>query len=43
MAVKAGDKEAAREAMLGLGPEWDKDVWISSEKFENAKNWATNE
>jgi hypothetical protein len=43
MAVKAGDKEAAREAMLGLGAEWDKDVWISSEKFENAKNWATNE
>jgi hypothetical protein len=43
MAVKAGDKEAAREAIVAIGTEWDKDVWLSSEKFENAKSWTMNE
>jgi hypothetical protein len=43
MAVKAGDKEAAREAIVAIGTEWDKDVWLSSEKFESAKNWAMSE
>jgi hypothetical protein len=43
MAVKAGDKEAAREAIVAIGTEWDKDVWLSSEKFESAKNWAISE
>ena len=43
MAVKAGDKEAARQAILGIGAEWDKDVWLSIEKFESAKNWAMSE
>ncbi len=43
MAVRAGDKEAARETIVGIGAEWDKDIWTSIEKFENAKNWAMAE
>jgi hypothetical protein len=43
MAVKAGDKQAARDALVEMGAEWDKDVWISSAKFESAKSWAMND
>jgi hypothetical protein len=43
MAVKAGDKQAAREAIIAIGAEWEKEVWISSEKFESAKTWAMSE
>jgi len=43
MAVKVKDREAAREAFAGIGPDWDKDVWVSDQKFANAKNWALSE
>jgi hypothetical protein len=43
MAFKAEDKPAAREAFAKMGNDWEKKVWISSEKFENAKTWATSE
>lgn len=43
MAVKAGDKEAARHELIEIGADWDKEIWISSEKFEAAKNWAMSE
>jgi hypothetical protein len=43
MAVKAGDKEAARNAFAEMGTEWDKEVWNNDRQFENAKNWAMSE
>jgi hypothetical protein len=43
MAVKAGDKEAARSEFVAMGADWDQDIWRSSEKFESAKNWAISE
>jgi hypothetical protein len=43
MAVNAGDKQAAREAIGEMGAEWLREVWISSAKFESAKNWAMSE
>jgi hypothetical protein len=43
MAVKAGDKPAAREALADIGDNWEKSVWVSSAKFQNAKTWSTNE
>jgi hypothetical protein len=43
MAVKAGDKVAARNEFIEMGADWDKDIWRSSEKFENAKSWAMSE
>jgi hypothetical protein len=43
MAVKAGDKAAARNEFVEMGADWDKDIWRSSEKFESAKSWAMSE
>ncbi len=43
MAVKEGDRLAAAEALAQIGHDWDKDVWLSSLKFENAKAWATSQ
>lgn len=43
MAFKAEDKLAAREAFVQMGNDWEKKVWMSSEKFENARAWATSE
>jgi|HubBroStandDraft_6_1064221.scaffolds.fasta_scaffold23581_4 hypothetical protein len=40
MAVKAGDKQAARSALAEIGTEWDKEVWNNDSEFENAKSWA---
>ncbi len=43
MAFKVEDKPAAREAFAQVRNEWEKKVWISSEKFQSAKVWATSE
>ena len=43
MAVKAGDKEAARTEFAIIGTEWDKDVWRNDAEFEGAKTWALSE
>ena len=43
MAVKAGDKEAARTEFAIIGSEWDKDVWRNDAEFESAKTWALSE
>jgi hypothetical protein len=43
MAVKAGDKPAAREAFVDVGDNWDKSVWVSNAKFEYARTWAKSE
>jgi hypothetical protein len=43
MAVKEGDRRAAAEALAQIGNDWNKDVWISGGKFENAKAWATSQ
>lgn len=43
MAVKAGDKPAARDTIAQIGAQWDKSVWVSSDRFESAKNWAMTE
>ena len=43
MAAKAGDKAAARPEFIEIGADWDKDIWVSQEKYEAAKNWAMGE
>ncbi|HEY2548742.1 MAG TPA: DUF4034 domain-containing protein [Candidatus Acidoferrum sp.] len=43
MAVKAGDKTAARAEFVEMGATWDKDIWISADKYERAKAWAMSE
>ena len=43
MAVKAGDKPAAREAFANIGDNWDKSVWVSNAKLEYARTWAKSE
>jgi hypothetical protein len=43
MAFKAEDKAAAHEAFAMMGDDWEKKVWMSSEKFETAKAWATSQ
>ncbi|HKV24195.1 MAG TPA: DUF4034 domain-containing protein [Candidatus Acidoferrum sp.] len=43
MAVKAGDKLAARDAIAKIGVVGDQNVWISAARFDRAKNWATSE
>lgn len=43
MAVKAGDREAARTALGDIGGDWDKEVWVSADRFLSAKNWASSE
>ena len=43
MAIKAGDKEAARTEFAVIGTEWDKEVWKNNSEFENAKSWALSE
>jgi Domain of unknown function (DUF4034) len=43
MAVKAGDRAAARAEFIEMGADWDKEVWVSEAKYEAAKNWATSE
>jgi hypothetical protein len=43
MAIKAGDKEAARTEFAVIGTAWDKEVWKNNSEFENAKNWALSE
>lgn len=43
MAVKSGDKPAAREALADIGDNWEKSVWVSNAKFEYATTWAKSE
>jgi hypothetical protein len=43
MAFKVDDKPAAQAAFIEMGNDWEKKVWLSSEKFENAKAWARSE
>src|SRR5580692_6560551 len=43
MAIKAGDKEAARTEFAVIGTAWDKEVWKNNSEFENAKSWALSE
>jgi hypothetical protein len=43
MAFKVDDKPAAQAAFIEMGNDWEKKVWLSSEKFENAKTWARRE
>jgi hypothetical protein len=43
MAVKAGDKEAAKTEFAVIGTEWNKEVWKNNSEFENAKSWAMSQ
>jgi hypothetical protein len=43
MAVKAGDKEAAKTEFAVIGTEWNKEVWKKNSEFENAKSWAMSQ
>ena len=43
MAFKVDDKPAAQAAFIEMGNDWEKKVWLSSEKFESAKAWARSE
>jgi hypothetical protein len=42
MAVEAEDKTAAKEAFDMIGDDWNHQVWHSSAKFANAKQWASS-